>query len=449
MVDSTKTRAGLLDVEFGYDLSGGASFTLPTTPEGAIRLASSAEVMGNLPPGVRALGNEALGAIGNVMDAVQGALPAINLIGDIASGHPPTDPQQIILPLAAAVATVNPLAGAFIGAAGELVSGLEDATADLFKTLGLIDNGGGHVAYDYIGMIRAKDPNGIPWGTDNPNWKTWDYWMTPVAQGWRWGALPLSGNSYYAQLPFYQLLSVLGRYHPPRVGPPENGPIGQNDFETFFFMLLKANLEKWMNANPTVSPRDLLKAAIALWNHTHPDPKIGTRVYSPFNVEFVGGNPTTAGSGSAGSVNPIEFILTAAGDPDGPTRGIGRPLPPFTVNVAPRATPARPMSVQDAFINIQKTIAANLPAKRTISLKGIAPQKTTIDLRAASRVIASQPKAPAGANVIAAPPPPSLLSAIAPYAPVAGGVLLMPVVGFLAPVVGVAATVAWLWKKRA
>jgi hypothetical protein len=439
--------------DIGVDLQGVLSgqLQLPTDPNGLIQMASSSEVLGQLPPSVVGLGRGALTAIGSVATEVAGALPAINLIGNIATGHGPTDPQQIIGALAATASLVNPVAGAILGAAGEAMAGLNDLGEQVFKDLGLIDKPAPQ--YTYFGFIKKGDS--IPWGSTHPNWRTWDYWMTPYNQGWRFGTLPVTGETFYRQVPFTNILQALGRY--PRaqqgLGPPYNGPTGQNDFETYFFTILKQDLENWMNANPSISPRQLLQAAVALWNHTHAGPV--TRTYSPLNVPHEGMNVSEY-------ANPIEVILSSAGDTS--TAGIsgaGSDSPPLQVNTGSMKSTAMPRpdlraALQQAAATAQAASMAAAAPPRVISLGGLgtaaragatatpAAPKKVINLRGVS--MAPAPTAPR--LIVQQAPPPSLLSKMLPYIPMAAGVVLMPVGGFLAPVVGVAASALWIRLKK-
>lgn len=86
-------------------------------------------------------------------------------------------------------------------------------------------------------------------------------------------------------------------------------------------------------------------------------------------------------------------------------------------------------------------------AKTVISLKGVGT------LPAASQAVTAQQKASAKAPTyvpvhVVETAQSSLLSKVLPYVPAAAGVFMMPVAGLLAPVVGLAATAAWLWKKK-
>lgn len=87
-------------------------------------------------------------------------------------------------------------------------------------------------------------------------------------------------------------------------------------------------------------------------------------------------------------------------------------------------------------------------AKKVISLKGIGSGTAPVaPPQVATHVAVAQNPKYVPVHV-AETPQAGLLSRILPFAPTVGGVLLMPVAGFLAPVVGVAASAVWLWKRR-
>ena len=432
MVDNLGNDDYDIAATFGLDLSAGGSFSfnaLPTTPEGLIASANvSGDVQGvltaalNQAPALSALGQTALNAMGNIVQKVAMAAPAIDLISSIATGHGPTDPQQAVGALAATASIANPLAGAIIGAAGEAAIGIEELADQAFQALGLISRP--PPQFTYVGFVKKGDP--VPGGPWHPNWKTWDYWMQPFAQGWKWGTLPFTAETIQRERPFQLLLERLGRYHPPvPTGiPPHDGPKPQNGFETFYFTILKKNLENWMNAGPAIDPRELLQAAAQVWNAKHTS--ISTKKYSGF---------TSGGSSYDNSLaHPIDFILSAAGDTsDRGMQGFGSDAADITINLGDFQTPS--------------------VTKTTLSLTGLGRAPTPI-LTAPKRAFslagrAASVMAPSGVRPAAiTAPQQSLLQKLLPYAPAAAGVVALPFIGPIA-LVGVVASALIIGAKRA
>lgn len=308
-----------------------------------------------LPAGFTSLGTQAVAAAQGAIGTLQGAQPAIGLIGTIASGQAP-DPQSIIAAMAATAALVNPVAGAVIGAAGELAVGLQDATQGLFQSLGLISPP--PVTYGFNGGFKVGDS--VPWGRSSPLWQNWPVFATPYAfdgKGlpseyvWQHVLSQANAASAVAAMPMTGLLYAVNRYGEVPGDSAGNGyqigPIGKNDFERFFFEMLKTDFENWWNVSPALPPRDLLMGAVALWNHTHASaPPVVQNVPIPLPPGMtlppgvvptipiqVSGDITYQSDGGAtsGASNPIAWLMSKNGD----MSGVGREAPPITVNMGP------------------------------------------------------------------------------------------------------------------
>lgn len=428
MVDNLGNDDYDITTVFGLDLSAGGSFSLnalPTTPEGLIASANvSGDVQGILTqiaqaPGFGTLGAGALNAIGPIISKVALAAPAIDLIGSIASGHGPTDPQQVVGALAATASIANPLAGAIIGAAGEAVIGIQNAADEFFQAVGLISRP--PPQYTYIGFVQ-KGSGQAPGGPWDPNWKTWAYWMTPVNQGWRWGTLPFTAESVQRERPFQLLLERLGRANGrvPYGTPPFDGPVAQNKFEEFFYAILKKDLENWMNAAPAIDPRQLLEAAAQIWNAKHTSSSVVK--YSGF---------TSGGSSYDNSLaRPIDFLLSAAGDTsDKGMQGFGTPGQDLTINMGDFEAQAKKVM---SLAGLGRAAAPTAP-KQSFSLAGRA---------ATAMAPVSHPIAAPVASTQ------SLLQKLLPYAPAAVGIAAFPFVGPLA-LIGVVASAVIVGARRA
>jgi hypothetical protein len=341
---------------------------LPVDAVGNIQLPSQNDIIQYLPPEMLSLGTDAIGAIQSVMGTIQQAQPAIDLIAHIASGGVP-DPQSVIGALSATAAIINPVAGAILGVAGEVALGVEKLTESVLDDLGLISHP--PPTFPYIGFV--KKGTHIPNGSKDAQWKTWDYWMQPIRSGWKWGSLPFNAETMQRERPMMGLLSNLGTY-PKILGtfqggkatiinnqpPPFDGPIGQNDFETFFFEMLKKDLEAWMNANPSMEPRKLLSGAAKIWNHLHLPGNVKTYSasewptgYDAFNVQQ--------------GAHPIEYILSDAGD------------------MSSNALNGFAQSADDISVNMGTTI---VPPKRVFSLKGLntKPTPPPISIKAKAQI---------------------------------------------------------------
>jgi hypothetical protein len=308
---------------------------------GNIVLPDPNQILSYLPQGFLALGTQAISAVQGAMGVIQGAAPAIGLVETIAAGSAP-DPQMVVGALSATVALVNPVAGAIVGAVGEALIGLQSAAQSLFQALGLISPP--PVTYAFRGGINLSKHEPIPYGRDDPNWKEWGYFASPAGFSsnglpyvYTWQNILSQENAASATSNFYMesLLYAINRYGEMPQPNYQIGPTGSNDFEKFFFEMLRKDFENWWNANPSIPPRDLLMGAASIWNHTHqPD---GAITYS-------------SGNATRGGVNdPIAWLLSQWGD----ITLAGQEAPPLTVSMGPFiASPAQ-----------RKTLALKLPAR--------------------------------------------------------------------------------------
>lgn len=318
-----------------------------------------------LPPGYASLGNQAVAAAQSAIGAVQGAAPAIGLIGTIASGATP-DPQSIVGALSATAALVNPVAGAVIGAAGEVALGLSDAAQGLFQSLGLISPP--PTTYGFNGGFKVGQTT--PYSRADPIFQPWTSFAAPYQFNtsgpnaglptefvWQHVLSQANAASSAAAMPMTGLLYAINRYGEVAGDGSgagyQIGPIGKNAFETFFFEMLKTDFENWWNVLPALPPRDLLMGAVALWNHTHasvapvmggvpiplpPGVSLPPGVALPSIPVQVGGDITYASSDATGSNNPIAWILTGQAD----MSGFNREAPPITVHMGPLLSTAAP-----------------------------------------------------------------------------------------------------------
>jgi hypothetical protein len=321
---------------------------------GNIQLPNASQLLQYLPPEITNLGTNTINAMQGAMSKIQQAQPAINLVTKIANNNAP-DPQEVVGALAATAAIANPVAGAIVGAAGEIAIGVEKLAESVLDGLGLISHP--PPTFTYVGFVKKNGQLIIPHPWE-PTWKSYDYWMTPSRQGWRWGGLPFSGETTRRERTFLNLLSILGYYG--KTKPPYNGPVPQNNFEKFFFEMLKKNLENWMNANPSMTPRDLLHGAVSIWNHLHV-PSGNDRTYSAYNLPQ---DPSAINISSG--VNPIDYILNFAGDASSAAInnnaysndefGQGQ----ITVNLGGTVVPVTPKKVST--LNIQYPVPSHLTA---------------------------------------------------------------------------------------
>ncbi len=374
-------------LELGTLGDASAPVGLQLDASGNIVLPTPAELAQYLPAGYTSLGNQAVAAAQSAIGAVQGAAPAIALIGTIASGGAP-DPQSIVAALSATAALVNPVAGAVIGAAGEFALGLADAAQGLFESLGLISPP--PVTYGFNGGFKVGDA--VPYSRADPIFQSWGTFAAPYAFNtsgpnagipyeyvWQHVLSQANAASTVAAMPMTGLLYAINRYGevPGDASGAgyQIGPIGKNAFETFFFEMLKTDFENWWNVLPALPPRDLLMGAVALWNHTHasappvfqsvalPGLPAGVSVGIPIQVS---GDVTY--SSAADTNDPIPWLLSKHGD----MSGVGREAPPITLNMGP-------------LIGAKRVIALHLPAG---TVSATAPASSSSSSSAAGPVLA-------------------------------------------------------------
>jgi hypothetical protein len=321
---------------------------------GQIKVPNASELLTLVPPGMmnefQSLSGTITTDIQKGIGLLQKAKPATDLVQKVIEGGK-IDPMMVVGAVAATAALVNPIAGAIIGAGGALAVGLVNASEGLFRSLGLIPNT--PPTYFYTGLIRRGDP--LPYGHDSDSWKSYDYWTQKVKYDdpkfprpnadpvprWRNVTFLMNEESktHLGTQTILRLLDLMRKYGtqygkvypPPNVQTPQpatkpgmtgfEGPLPQNKFEEFFFHMLKQDIENWMNANPSVLPKDLLMGAVSLWNHVHPASSKDV-VYSGNKTRIKGIND-----------NPIDFIISAAGDPTGNFRE----SPPLTIHMGETA----------------------------------------------------------------------------------------------------------------
>ena len=248
-------------------------------------------VLGTLPPQLRGQ----LQAHPEIQDTLQTGLnyagdatPALSLIGDLASGKAVT-PQSAIMAMAGVAAAVNPIAGAVVLTMGTALNALTDATNDVFRQLGLqhivpqpsLVIGGIGIGIDNIPKGPTPDPNNPGKLLFSKEWKNWD-WL--IQQNTTGGGIIQGLPNFLRQIqysfggakfgpdakPMTRLVTALaGRAHWYKWQNPDGVPdlsTPKNDFERFFYELLKRDIEYWWNAQDYIHPRDLLDNAIKVWN---------------------------------------------------------------------------------------------------------------------------------------------------------------------------------------
>lgn len=275
----------------------------------------SSEAQAVLTPDMKTVVNKGLQIAGDLT-------PTYNLIDTLAKGGTP-DPQAAIAAMAGLATVANPVAGAVVMAAGELVFAFQQGVESLFRDLGLIDDAPKPV--QFVGLVKKGHPR--PTGpSDLGVWWPWEnfavVWFTGSATDYTYNRPDsrLTGtevnvtNTPESQVAWNLLFAAAdgdytihdrpGHFNITKTGP-ENGQhyrfIPTNTFEAFFFEVLKRDLEYWANGLPWIDPRILLDAAVKAWNDKHPPAPGAAYVYSPPANE-------------SAAHNPILIILSSKGD---------------------------------------------------------------------------------------------------------------------------------------
>lgn len=392
-------ESGFTDREpdFGIDASLGGSIDVSGVGSGAAGIA-----LRMLPPDVQSKLNAASASF---EDAAATAAPLIDIAGSIGAGKGISDEQAVAGLSTIATAVGGPIGGAAMAAAGGLVLGVGVVLKSLFDALGLYDH---PAEYHYVGLRRTTDP--IPYGKGDPDW--WRINSVNALNALMQGHVksPVSGLIFPAVSGFYNylaqamFLAALQQLQTPGADPkwPHTKLI---DFEKFFLPMLIQNFEGWANGSGFVPTRTLLGQAVSAWNATHgTSPSV---TFSP--VDY----------GAPGYLdNPIpSMILGGYGDLNTQTSTRSSPI---SINMGPL---------------IQRPVAARV----------ITPKKTVLIHQGAPGSAA--PPVPVAAMVATASKA-SLLRRLLPYVPAVSGALLVPVFGFIAPVIGGAVSALWIELKK-
>ncbi|MDP9002359.1 MAG: hypothetical protein M3O46_19885 [Myxococcota bacterium] len=304
---------------------------------GTLANAATAEIYGA--PEVRT-------AINKGAEIIRDAKPVIALAQLALSGKDP-DPMALVSGMSGVVGMANPLAGAVVFAMGSIMVGLTSAANGLFVSLGLqhvLPTNESVVGGIVVGRMPTPRPPVVnDAGTDVSFDPLWMHWDTIVATEHEGGnvynfhgmqAILLQTDLSTAHRPvadpvMWRILEVVAPKWPENYAlPVPHYPNPQNDFERFFYPMLKKTIEHWYNANPYMDPRDLLGMAVKAWNQLHTAGD--KRVYSP-------------AEGKSDSV--VSFLLSGAADCKGAAqRGLD-----VTVNLGPMV--ASPVAAHAAVVN--------------------------------------------------------------------------------------------------
>jgi hypothetical protein len=203
--------------------------------------------------------------------------PALALASAVSSGQP-INPQMAVAALATMATFVGgPVAGATIGAVAEIGVQLITVMQTFAQEIGLYPPDVKH--FKYIGWIRQPEDI-IPYGPASPLWinvrtqadlynfiRYGDANHPPLgqAEGWDHNLSNILGLALTVTDPGGNVSTDWTRYQfqsmplPPSVTP----------FEQYLAQLLLVNMQGWINGQPSVPPRDLLRAAAKVWNQQH------------------------------------------------------------------------------------------------------------------------------------------------------------------------------------
>lgn len=453
------------DDEFGLDLSVAGHFA-------AGGQANIQGLIGQLPSGLQSqfasiMTPDVQSALQSGANIAADITPTLAIIDDLQSGRG-VSPQSGIMAMAGVASLINPVAGAVVLAMGTTMSALADATNSVFRSLGLqhtepqpkiVLGGIGYQVDQMPFPPRAQDGTVI----FDPAWRHWEWLIQENTQGGfalqnlpnymvPWIRFAYGGAIFPPDTdPMGHLTSALAgkahwyKYDGSSVGVPDLS-MPRNAFERFFNELLKRDIEYWWNGQGYISPRDLLTKAVDAWNASH-DSAGGADVTYSYGQDSIPAyilSPTVDVSGSHQAYAPVGPVHMGAQKGAAASASTG----------SAALTPMQRLAALRAGVQSSAEAAGQVMASRVASVSLPAAPKRVLDLRAASKVVAAQtahptapaaPKPRAATETVAAP---SFLSTVLPYVPVAAGVMLMPLGGLLAPVVGVAATGLWLWKKK-
>jgi hypothetical protein len=324
-----------------------------------------------------AMGPDVRAAINKGAELAKDAAPVITMVNLATSGHEPS-PAQVIAGISGVIGMINPLAGAVVFAMGTIMLGMQAAANGLFVSLGLQ-----HVIHTnevVIGGVipsRHSTPAAPIVNADGSVYfdALWLHWesLIPVVGGGYVAMNRLTSETDLntdirpaADAPMWNIFWVLAPNRPGNFSPgyPEvlpQFPTPQNDFEKFFYPMLKKNMEHWYNANPYVPPRDLLDKARAVWNMLHSASPARTYVPNESNSDSI-----------------VSFIQSGKTDISGSgTRGA-----PVTINLGPML-PVPPAPVITLKLGVVPHLAL---ASAPVSTRGPAPTAAQIAEVQAARV---------------------------------------------------------------
>lgn len=317
--------------------------------------------------------------------------PALAIARTIGAGGVPNE-GEIVAGLAGVATLVGgPIVGAAVGAMGAAVLSFGEMLKGLFQAFGLYEL---TPKFDFLGLIR-KGVDVTPYGPTDPNWihiespydleefifnglpnhpplnkeDGWDARMVTLFQTTLLQAIP----DEHARCGYINGYWSSGHWHPGAgTGGTCNGSYFPQPFDSFVAILLKRNLQNWANAQPFISPRDLLHNAIRAWNRVHsgwctenaPCPAAGTistTCYKP-------APPYSSGSNAGHSI--VSLIL----GPDGDWPNYQNDAPPLCVNVGPPWKRIKLLAVgsPDKFAAMAKARVASTPSLATMAVYGAA-----------------------------------------------------------------------------
>ncbi len=362
-----------------------------------------------LPPNVQA-------SLADLSTQVSKAMPLVGLAQMAANGQTVSE-GQALGGMVALASMINPIAGAALGAAGTMVMGAEQGLKDIFTALGWID-----------APVPMRPASIKPWGPDDPIW-----WHTssivalkhpPEAEvGGYTGANQGNFDAYNL------LMNTLQALKTPGYIPSLPTPWPLNDFERFFYPILVADLERWINGAAFIKPRELLMASVNAWNKMRGPATSVTYAQTP------------AGQGTHDlTTKVVSQILGPGGDLVWPTT----PHPPISVNMGqPAAAAVTPKKVVGLHFGGMNLGSYDPRGSAPVPGAPIATANTPIAAISAPPLILPHVAAQK-TIVVLTPPSKSLADRVLPFAPAAMGAVLFPVAGVVAPVLGAAASAAWL-----
>jgi hypothetical protein len=332
--------------------------------------------------------------------------PAISMAEKIGKGSPVNEMEVVGALSAVATMAGGPIVGAAVGAIGSAAVLFEGALIGFFTSLGLYDQA---PKYVFMGYVR-KHADVVPSGPEDPNWIHIDnlHDLNELLFNGLQGKPPLNNESGWDHNMFKLLTWTLetlmtdderckwysggwqgGHWVPSNTCDKqwkqwmtESHAIPSNEFEKYLALILKKNLQNWINAGPFINPRDILRNAKDTWNMVHQSTDV--KKYYPAKVPL----KTTS--------NLIEAIMSQEGDfPNflgnmsqiavnmGPTVSI--PVPPITLSkqaLRLRATRARLAAEAKAKEQVKpvahRSLAEAMASAKSVPIKQVAKQFVSI-----------------------------------------------------------------------